>query len=112
MNTREFCFWLKGHLDASHGCPNTDQIRTMLSHGKTMVGSDDPAAIEFVGELNRLLAPTFGYSGPLPQESLPGLAKALDVVLGGDLPVTKTVTTRRAGSYPAVASDAEAYYNK
>jgi hypothetical protein len=98
MNAREFCFWLKGYLDADQESFNTQKIRDMLSH--VTKEDTDPVVIGFVRELKRFFSPVFGYAGELPRECFPGIAKALDEALGVGLPKTNvTVTRSKASGY-------------
>jgi hypothetical protein len=78
MTERDFCFWLKGLLD-SNPVPNSARVSRMID---LVEESDSLDCRSFVGELRRVLAPSFGADPEIPPKSVPGLIRALNTALG------------------------------
>jgi hypothetical protein len=93
MTNRDFCFWLKGALDADP-TPSGVRINRMLD--LTEGEDDDCDAGLFVAELRRIAGPAFGYIPEIPAGSVPGLIRALDAVLSQfDHEIPKTTEAKR-----------------
>jgi hypothetical protein len=78
MTDRDFCFWLKGVLDANP-TPNSTQIRKMLDRVNRTTTWEVFAP--FVAELKRVLEPVFGAESEISAKSVPGLIHALNNVV-------------------------------
>jgi hypothetical protein len=94
MTNHEFCFWLKGFLDADP-TPGSARINRMLDLTEGEDGDHDSGL--FVAELRRITGPAFGHTPEIPAASMPGLVKALDNVLSQfdhDIPVTYSEAKR------------------